>query len=141
VCRLAEISYDHTQEDSHRKARVKIGRGSKIRRHYSATDQDIFAKFVPQRVKWSKYVSFKHPGWQTAAIFNWLYRYNSAADCPILLKFCTTSNMYVPRTTPLRGAPPLWYKRFSPALTSQDRRVAAKIIFSLPYQAGSHIHG
>jgi len=42
---------------------------------------------APQRAEWFKYAFLENPRWQTAAILNYLNRYNSATDCPISLKF------------------------------------------------------
>jgi len=68
----------------------------------STTNHAIFTKFgiyvengvlhngVLQCAEWYKYAFLHNPRWRTAAILKYLNRHNTAADCPIWLKFCMT---------------------------------------------------
>jgi len=87
------------------KIRVEIGTGSRIPPPGGVVSNLIFGANLRHRTrylhrKWGPNVwndaSFKHPRWRMAAIFNQLNRYNSAEDCPISLKFCTTTDMKLP---------------------------------------------
>jgi len=82
---------------------VEFRRRMRSWRHISAADQNTFTKSgaLGSSDVWD--ASFEHPRCRAAVISRQLNRYNSAADCPISLKFCTTTNMSVYSGT---NAPP-----------------------------------